>query len=81
MNAVLLDDQQDTDFLADLRARLRLFEEPSRTLMTALVEDFIDRRRGPFAQHRWLVGNWELFYASNGEPRVRVEARALLKPS
>ena len=77
-NAVMLDDHQGTDFLADLRSRIQLFDDPnSRTLFGALVEDLIDRRRSAFAEHQWLVGDWEIFYRPNGEPRVRVEARVL----
>lgn len=77
-NAVNVDDHEGTHYVSDVRASLQSPGDPNRpNLMLALVEDLIDRKRTAFAEHKWLVGNWEVFYRPSGEPRVRVEARQL----
>lgn len=62
-NAVNVDDHDGTNYISDVRARLQSSGDTSGpNLMLALVEDFIDRKRTAFAEHKWLVGNWEVFY-------------------
>ena len=78
-NAAHFDDQQSTDFLSNLRNRLRLLDGPNgRRLMFALVEDLIVRKRTEFADERWIIGTWELIPHPEGSLRVHVEARELL---
>jgi len=74
-NAVVLDDHEGTDYLAQTRAQLRLMDDPrGREFMVALVDDLADRKRTVFAEDDWLVGEWKIL---EGTSRVRVEARKL----
>jgi hypothetical protein len=80
-NAVVLDDHRGTAYLSQTRAQLRFIADPrAREFMLALVDDFADRKRAEFAEHVWLVGDWQVLDQPGTEPRLRVDARHLPPP-
>jgi hypothetical protein len=78
-NAAIIDEHRGTDYLSELRSRIRTLDDVrSRALMLALVDDLVDRKRSTFSEDQWLIGHWEIIPQPGGNVRVRVEARTLL---
>lgn len=74
-NTVIIDDYEGTDYLTQTRAQFRPTDNPGeRHILLFLLDHFEARKRRDFAEHKWLVGGYQIL---QNECRLRVEARVL----
>ncbi len=72
-NSVVFDAVNGTKHVDEVRRLLAGRDE------SAVAEFLIDLKLKLFGSHQWLVGHWEFYDDADGNPRLRVEARAVTK--
>jgi hypothetical protein len=74
-NALVVAQRGKENLVPDVYRRLEAMPQPGRTVMLAMVDVLVDRKRQHFANDLRAVGRWELRVKANGELSLWAEAR------